>query len=137
MAVASPTMSALLSNVLFLGLLREDQQQAPVAAETQRRVMRLRISPTAGFGFNLMLRPQTRKVASNIRWFAQLVNEMGIQSFHRDISAFLRRRCKTDGSILRDHSAKVPARGAFRTLSWINSAHRCTVRLLPPRPKSS
>jgi hypothetical protein len=47
-------MSALLSRVDLWVLLREDQQQAPVAAETQRRVMRLRISPTAGFGFDLM-----------------------------------------------------------------------------------
>src|SRR6185369_12325340 len=106
-------------------------------AETQRRVMRLRISPTAGFGFNLMRQPQTRKVASNIRWFAPSVNEMGIQSFHRDISAFLRKRYKTDRSILTGHSAKVPAQVALRTLIWINSVHRCTVRLLPPRPKSS
>jgi hypothetical protein len=37
--------------------LRRDQQQAPVAAETQRRVMRLRISPTAGPGFDLMRCP--------------------------------------------------------------------------------
>jgi hypothetical protein len=37
--------------------LRRDQRQAPVAAETQRRVRRLRISPTAGFGFDLMRRP--------------------------------------------------------------------------------
>jgi hypothetical protein len=79
----------------------EDQQQAPVAAETQRRVMRLRISPTAGFGFNLIAVTLNTKVASNIRRFAELVNEMGVQSFHRDISAFLRKRCKTGGSILR------------------------------------
>ena len=46
-------MSALQSNVIS-GLLDWDQQQAPVAAETQRRVMRLRMSPTAGFGFDLM-----------------------------------------------------------------------------------
>ena len=39
------------------GLLRRDQRQAPVAAETQRRVMRLRISPTTGFGFDLMRWP--------------------------------------------------------------------------------
>ena len=26
---------------------------------------------------------------------------------------------------------------AFRALRWINSAHRCIARLLPPRPKSS
>jgi hypothetical protein len=46
-------MSAFLSRVDLWVLLREEQQQAPVAAETQRRV-RLRISPTAGFGFDLM-----------------------------------------------------------------------------------
>jgi hypothetical protein len=54
----------------------------------------------------------TQKVASNIRRFAELVNEMGVQSFHRDISAFLRKRGKTGGSIWQGLGAKVPARSA-------------------------
>ena len=44
----------------------------------------------------------TPNSTSNIRRFAELVNEMGVQSFNRDISAFLHKHCKTDGSILRE-----------------------------------
>jgi hypothetical protein len=47
-------MPALLSGLRPEFLLGWDQLQAPVAAETQRRVMRLRMSPTTGFWFDLI-----------------------------------------------------------------------------------
>jgi hypothetical protein len=58
----------------------EDQQQTPVAAEKQRRVMRLRISPVIWPSFDLMRAAFVTRhfLPANIRRSRGLVNEMAI-----------------------------------------------------------
>jgi hypothetical protein len=53
-------MPALLYADGLCGELRGGQRQAPVAADTQRRVKRLHMSPTAGPGFDFMRRLRGR-----------------------------------------------------------------------------
>ncbi len=80
---------ALLSNCGCVRSVAAAQRQAPVAAETQRRVMRLRISIVTGRSFGLMRHSGKAICASTIGRRAQAVNEMGIHIWMRDAAAVL------------------------------------------------
>jgi hypothetical protein len=67
-----------------------DQRQAPVAAETQRRMMRLRISLVTCWSFGLIGNPRQNNLRRQISAAAPpAVNEMGIHICRRDAVAFL------------------------------------------------
>jgi hypothetical protein len=90
-------------------VLRRNQQQAPVAAETQRRVMRLRMSPTTGLSFDLMRQPSAvQSAAPNIRRREAMVNEMGIQFCLSDTLAVLSRMQKANGTTCPSMMATLP-----------------------------
>ena len=77
-----------------------NQRQFPVAAETQRRVMRLRISPTTGLSSGLMWpTPAAQSVGRNIRRIEALVNEMAIQFCCCDTPVVLSGIAKTNGTV--------------------------------------
>jgi hypothetical protein len=79
---------------------QEDQQQAPVAAEKQRKAMRRRAFSDAGVRSDRM-RPLLSGTipCANRRDDSARVNEMAIQYYRRDASAVLCTRQKRNGPI--------------------------------------
>jgi hypothetical protein len=69
-----------------------DQRQAPVAAEKQRRAMRLRTSPVAGARAILMrmILGRTSLCPINIQRSPETVNETPVHICRRDAPALLR-----------------------------------------------
>jgi hypothetical protein len=71
---------ALLSGYDLAPWIFQNQRQAPVAAETQRRVARLRISPVTGAIFDLMRQLSVEQFPTlTIQWSIESVNKMTIQ----------------------------------------------------------
>jgi hypothetical protein len=71
----------------------QQRQQAPVAVETQRRIMRLRMSLFTRWSFDVMRRLSARRSsfdASNIERTARSVNEMAIHICRARTRALLR-----------------------------------------------
>jgi hypothetical protein len=106
MAARSPNGSALLSRDcdrdFWLG--DQQQQQAPVAAETQRRIMRLRMSLLTRWSLDVMRRLSARRCSfdvSNIEGLACSVNEMAIHIWPGRVRALLRVRAAADEIISR------------------------------------
>jgi hypothetical protein len=81
----------------------QQQQQAPVAAEKQRRAMRLRMSLSTRWAIDLMRRLSKRcsSYHSNIGRPADLVNEMAIHICRTDACTFLLAQAAATGIISR------------------------------------